>query len=57
MSGVLRCVEQAEDIFPEPDVDAMVAFLNGVRANAIATDHVAQERESWGRFRSRHGFR
>jgi type I restriction enzyme R subunit len=30
-----------EDIFPEPDVDAMIAVLNGVRANAIATGHVA----------------
>jgi type I restriction enzyme R subunit len=30
-----------EDVFPEPDVDAMVAVLNRVRANAIAIDHVA----------------
>jgi hypothetical protein len=30
-----------EDFFPEPDVDAMVAVLNRVRANAIAIDHVA----------------
>jgi type I restriction enzyme, R subunit len=30
-----------EDVFPEPDVDAMVAVLNRVRANAIPIDHVA----------------